>query len=150
MCRKRLNISNIHTGCITLTTQKSLSGQNCKTFGFAPKDILRVDTFLKTMLCVSFSICTFTTNHNFSQFKHLFYNMTSYYDCFVTWNRKTSTLDIFARHPKTDRFYALIQSCENSVFHARFVVLLCGKISELNVFSFYNYCKSNLKKLDTP
>jgi hypothetical protein len=28
--------------------------------------------------------------------------MTSYYDCFVIWNRKTSTLDICARHPKTD------------------------------------------------
>ena len=54
------------------------------------------------MLCVSFSMCTFIINHHFSQFKHLSYNMTSYYDCFVTWNRKTSTLDICARHPKTD------------------------------------------------
>ena len=58
------------------------------------------------MLCVSFSIGTFTINHNFSQFKHLSYNMTSYYDCFVTWNPKTSTLDIFARHPK--KYVALI------------------------------------------
>jgi hypothetical protein len=54
------------------------------------------------MLCVSFSICIFIINNNFSQFKHLSFNMTSYYDSFVTWNRKTSTLDIFARHPKTD------------------------------------------------
>ena len=54
------------------------------------------------MLCVSFSICTFKINNHFSQFKHLSYNMTSYYDSFVTWNRKTSMLDIFARHPKTD------------------------------------------------
>jgi hypothetical protein len=29
-------------------------------------------------------------------------NMTSYYDCFITWNRKASILDIFPRHPKTD------------------------------------------------
>jgi hypothetical protein len=50
---------------------KSLSGQNCKRFGFAPKDVLIVDTFLKTMLCVSFSICTFTINHNFLQFKNI-------------------------------------------------------------------------------
>jgi hypothetical protein len=57
---------------------------------------------LKTMLCVSFSTGTFTISHHFSQFKHLSYNMTSYYDCFITWNRKTSTLDILARHPKTD------------------------------------------------
>ena len=63
------------------------------SFGFAPKDVLRVDTFLKTMLCVSFSICTFTINHHFSQFKHLPCNMTSYYDCILTWNHKTSTLD---------------------------------------------------------
>ena len=54
------------------------------------------------MICVSFSICTFIINNHFSQFKHLSYNMTSYYDCFVIWNRKTSTLDICARHPKTD------------------------------------------------
>jgi hypothetical protein len=57
------------------------------------------------LLCFSFSICTFVINHHFlifSQFKHLSYNMRSYYDCFVTWNRKTLTLDIFARHPKTD------------------------------------------------
>ena len=51
---------------------------------------------------------------------------------------------------QTWRFYALVQSCENWVFYVRFVVLVCGKISELNVFSFYNYYKSNLKKLSTP
>jgi hypothetical protein len=110
---------------------KSLSGQNCKRFGFAPKDVLIVDTFLKTMLCVSFSICTFTINHNFSLFKHLSYNMTSYYNCFVSWNRKIWTLDILQEIRKqTWRFYLLIQNCENWVFHTRFFVLLCSKISE--------------------
>jgi hypothetical protein len=44
----------------------------------------------------------------------------------------------------------LIQSCGNWVFHTRFFVLLCCKISEVTVFSFYNYHKSNLKKLTTP
>ena len=68
------------------------------TFGFAPNDVLRVETLFKKLL----SICTFIINHHFSQFKHLSYNMTSYYDSFVTWNRKNSTLDIFARQPKTD------------------------------------------------
>jgi hypothetical protein len=89
---------------------KSLSGQNCKRFGFAPKDVLIVDTFFKTMLCVSFSICTFTINHNFSLFKHLSYNMTSYYNCFVSWNRKIWTLDIFARHQKTDMALLFVDS----------------------------------------
>ena len=51
---------------------------------------------------------------------------------------------------QTWRFYALVQSCENSVFYTRFIVLLRGKISELNVFSFYNYYQSNLMKLVTP
>ena len=55
----------IHNGCITLTTQTSLSGQNCKTFCFAPKDVLRVDTFSKTMLCVSPGICTFYNKQPF-------------------------------------------------------------------------------------
>jgi len=64
--------------------------------------------------------------------------MTSYYDCFVTWNRKTSTLDICARHPKTN------------VFYTRFIVFLFDQISESNVFSFYDYYKSNLKKFTTP
>jgi hypothetical protein len=54
------------------------------------------------MLHVSFGIGTFTINHHFSQFKNISYNMRFYYDCFVTWDRKTSTLDLFARHPKTD------------------------------------------------
>jgi hypothetical protein len=101
------------------------------------------------MLHVSFGIGTFTINHHFSQFKNISYNMRFYYDCFVTWDRKTSTFlqDI---QKQTWRFYALVQSCENWVFYVRFVVLVCGKISELNVFSFYNYYKSNLKKLSTP
>jgi len=51
---------------------------------------------------------------------------------------------------QTWRLYALVQSCENWVFHTRYIVLLCGKISEVNVFSFYNYYKSNLKKLAPP
>jgi hypothetical protein len=37
---------------------------------------------------------------------HIFFEwnkcLWSYYYCFVTRNRKTSTLDIVARHPKTD------------------------------------------------
>jgi len=51
---------------------------------------------------------------------------------------------------QTWRFYALIQSCENLVFYTRFIVLLFDQISESNVFSFYNYYKSNLKKFTTP
>jgi hypothetical protein len=87
------------------------------TFGFAPNDVLRVDTFFKTVLCVSFSIDTFIINHHFSQFEHLSYNMTSYYGCFVTWNRKTSTLDIFERHSKTDEaLLCVAQSFENWIF----------------------------------
>jgi len=47
-------------------------------------------------------------------------------------------------------FYVLVESCENLIFYTRFVVLLLGQISESNVFSFYNYHKSNLKKFATP
>jgi hypothetical protein len=119
---------------------------------FAPKDVLRVDTFLETMLCVSFSIGTFTINHNFSQLKHLPYNMTSYYDCFGTLNCKTSTLDIFARHPKTDVSLLCFgpKLWKFCIFYKRFLVLLCGKISKLTVSLFYNYYKSNLKRLTNP
>ena len=51
---------------------------------------------------------------------------------------------------QTWRFYALVQSSENWVLYTRYIVLLCSKISEVNVFSFYNYYKSNLKKLAPP
>jgi hypothetical protein len=43
---------------------------------------------------------------------------------------------------QTWRFYALVQSCENLVFHTRFIVLLFGQISESNVFLFYNIITS--------
>jgi hypothetical protein len=44
----------------------------------------------------------------------------------------------------------LQRACENWVFYTRFIVFLCGKISDLNVVSFYNYYKSNSKRLSTP
>jgi hypothetical protein len=44
----------------------------------------------------------------------------------------------------------LQRACEYWVFSTRFIVFLCGKISDLNVVSFYNYYKSNSKRLATP
>jgi hypothetical protein len=48
--------------------------------------------------------CATVNTHAIVNWKNyiITYNITSYYGCFVTWNRKTSTLDIFARHPKIE------------------------------------------------
>ena len=67
MCIKQLNMSNVHTDCITLTRtshlvdktarhlallqKKSLSGQNCKTFGFAPKEVTQWTKLQDIWLC---------------------------------------------------------------------------------------------------
>ena len=60
LCSKRSHSVDKTAKHLALLQKKSLSGQNCKTFGFALKDVLSLDTFLKTMICVSFSVGTFT------------------------------------------------------------------------------------------